>query len=115
MQPALDDQCVHLFASAAVQGNAPVDPGKFIGGNGAVGAERIDVDISTVGRQVANLFRPLDAEGQVDGGDHVLDARLLLLVPAGTQRAPSESDAPITSPPPARAHATFWLVTYPFG
>src|SRR5437867_3410547 len=66
---------------------AAVDLGEFIGGNHAVGAERIHVDVGTAGRQVMNLLRPVNAESRVDGGDHVFDARLRLVVPAGIDAA----------------------------
>src|ERR1700681_3605447 len=55
---------------------------EFIRGDNSVRAELIYIGICPSRRQVANLLRPVDAQRRVDGCNHVLDARLRLVVPS---------------------------------
>src|SRR2546426_955540 len=62
---------------------------EFIRGDNPVRAERIHVGVGSSRRQVVNLFRPVDTQGRVNGGDHVLDARLDLVFPSCLDAGPA--------------------------
>ena len=74
---------LYRSSDTRVERVAAVDLGKFISGDCAVGAKRIDVDVGAAGRQITNFFGPINAESRINGGYHILNTRLFLLVPAG--------------------------------
>src|SRR5437879_4891825 len=62
---------------------------QFIRGDNSVRAELIYVRVSSSGRQVVNLLRPVDTQGRVDGGHYILDARLDLVLPSRLDAGPA--------------------------
>src|SRR6266567_9478863 len=62
---------------------------QFIRGDNPVRAELIYVGVGSSRRQVVNLLRPVDTQGRVDCGHHILDARLRLVLPSRLDAGPA--------------------------
>src|SRR5579885_763354 len=68
-----------------VAGFLAVNRSNLIRGYVAVGAQGIDVGVDAPGGRIADFLGPVDTQGGVHGGHHVLRARLLFVIPAGLE------------------------------
>src|ERR1043166_4495124 len=81
--PGAEEKESPAAASESARTRLAVNARKLIGRDVTIGAQRIYIGIRAARGRIVNRLGPVDPERRVHGRDHILNPRLLLMVPAG--------------------------------